>query len=52
MGFQKESLDGASIVNLCEVAEHFPHPKSSFEHIFSCNPSIVVMQTEIFDKPN
>jgi 2-polyprenyl-3-methyl-5-hydroxy-6-metoxy-1,4-benzoquinol methylase len=52
MGFQKASLDGAAIINLCEVAEHFSHPKSSFEHIFSCNPSVVVMQTEIFDKPN
>jgi hypothetical protein len=52
MGFQTETIDGASIINLCEVAEHFPHPKSSFEHIFSCNPKIVVVQTGIFDKPN
>lgn len=52
MGFQTETLEGASVINLCEVAEHFPNPKSSFEHIFSCNPSVVVMQTEIFNKPN
>ena len=52
MGFQTETLDDASIINLCEVAEHFPKPKSSFEHIFSCNPKIVVVKTGIFDKPN
>jgi hypothetical protein len=38
MGFQTETLEGASIINLCEVAEHFHNPKSSFEHIFSCKP--------------
>ena len=52
MGFQTKTIDGTSIINLCEVAEHFPHPKSSFEHIFSCNPKIVVVQTGIFEKPN
>lgn len=52
MGFQTGNLEGATVINLCEVAEHFPNPKSSFEHIFSCNPSVVVMQTEIFEKPN
>jgi len=34
MGFLTETLEDASIINLCEVAEHFPNPKSSFEHIF------------------
>lgn len=52
MGFQVETLDGASVINLCEVAEHFANPKSSFEHIFSSNADIVVVQTEMFDKPN
>jgi hypothetical protein len=52
MGFQTETLEGASIINLCEVAEHFPNPKSSFEHIFSCNPKVVVVQTGIFNEPN
>jgi Methyltransferase domain len=52
MGFQINTLDGASIINLCEVAEHFPDPKSSFDHIFSCKPNLVVVQTGFFDKPN
>ncbi|QWD75843.1 methyltransferase domain-containing protein [Polynucleobacter sp. MWH-UH24A] len=52
MGFQKENLEGAAIINLCEVAEHFPNPKSSFDNIFSCNPKIVVVQTGIFNEPD
>jgi hypothetical protein len=52
MGFLKDKLEDASIINLCEVAEHFQNPKSSFEHIFSSKPKIVVMQTGIFDLPS
>jgi len=52
MGFQTETIEGAAIINLCEVAEHFPNPKSSFEHIFSCNPKVVVVQTGIFNEPD
>ena len=52
MGFQVQDLNGASIINLCEVAEHFPDPKLSFDHIFSCNPNVVVVQTGLFDEPN
>jgi len=50
MGFQRDNLDEAKLINLCEVAEHFPYPQVSFEHIFSCNPQIVVVQTELFSK--
>lgn len=50
MGFQRNDLDGAKLINLCEVAEHFPNPQLSFEHIFSCSPQIVVVQTELFSK--
>ena len=52
MGFQTETLEDASVLNLCKVAEHFPNPRSSFKYIFSCNPSAIVMQTEIFEKLN
>lgn len=52
MGFQRTSLEGAQVINLCEVAEHFPDPKSSFEHIFSSNPQLVIVQTELFSEPN
>ena len=52
MGFQKNTLDDASIINVCEVAEHFTNPRSSFEDIFSCKPSIVIVQTGMFEKPN
>jgi len=51
MGFQAQTLDGASIINLCKVAEYFLNPKASFKHIFSCKLNVVV-QTGIFDKPN
>jgi hypothetical protein len=49
IGFQTETIEGAAIINLCEVAGHFPNPKSSFGHIFSCNPKIVAVQTRIFN---
>ena len=52
MGFQVQTLESAAIINLCEVAEHFPNPKSSFAHIFSCNPEVVVVQTGIFTEPD
>lgn len=52
MGFKKNGLEKASLINLCEVVEHFPNPKASFEHIFSCNPDVIVIQTELFDGQN
>ena len=48
MGFQRKKLGDAYVINMCEVAEHFPDPRSSFDHVFSCNPSMVIVQTEIF----
>lgn len=49
MGFQKHELEKTSVINLCEVVEHFPNPKASFEHIFSCDPDVIVIQTELFE---
>jgi hypothetical protein len=48
MGFLKDDLDGARIVNLCEVAEHFSDPRSSFDHVFSGRPDVVICATEIY----
>jgi hypothetical protein len=48
MGFLKNDLAGASIVNLCEVVEHFDDPKGSFDHIFSASPDVVICSTEIY----
>jgi hypothetical protein len=48
MGFLKDGLEGARIVNLCEVAEHFTDPRGSFDHIFSVSPDVVICATEIY----
>jgi len=49
IGFHTESLEGANVINLCEVAEHFDLPAKYFDQIFSCNPKILVMQTNILE---
>jgi hypothetical protein len=49
VGFMRTSLSGASVINLCEVAEHFDQPAKSFAEIFAPHPQLVVMQTGIQD---
>ncbi|MBU3610056.1 methyltransferase domain-containing protein [Polynucleobacter wuianus] len=50
LGFQKASLDGAGIINLCEVAEHFENPAQSFDELFANKPELLIVQTGIFEK--
>jgi SAM-dependent methyltransferase len=52
IGFHSDSLVGASVVNLSEVAEHFDHPGKYFDQIFSCGPELLIVQTNLFDNPN
>jgi SAM-dependent methyltransferase len=49
IGFQKTSLEGSGIINLCEVAEHFENPAKSFDELFTHRPEILVVQTDIFE---
>ena len=49
LGFQKTSLEGAEIINLCEVAEHFENPAKSFDELFANQPELLVVQTGIFE---
>lgn len=52
IGFHTDSLVDASIINLSEVAEHFDEPSKSFDHIFSCDPELLVVQTNLFESLN
>jgi hypothetical protein len=49
MGFHVDTLEGATVINLCEVAEHFDSPKKYFDEIFSHSPDILVMQTNLLE---
>lgn len=51
-GFHTDTTLNAEVINLCEVAEHFDKPIQYFDQIFSSNPKLLLMQTEIFDSPN
>ena len=52
MGFQAKNLDGAHIINLCEVVEHFSEPSFNFDEIFQVRPKLVIIQTGILEMPN
>lgn len=49
MGFHTDTLEGAAVINLCEVAEHFDHPLKYFDEIFSHKPDLMVMQTNLLE---
>ena len=49
IGFHTTTLEGAKVINLCEVAEHFDDPARYFDEIFSSGIDILVMQTGIFE---
>lgn len=51
-GFQVTDLEGAEVINLCEVVEHFSNPKLNFDEIFKHKPKLVIMQTGILESPN
>jgi len=52
IGFHINTTSNAEVINLCEVAEHFDNPLKYFDEIFSSNPKLLLMQTEIFDSQN
>ncbi|MBU3593078.1 methyltransferase domain-containing protein [Polynucleobacter sp. 71A-WALBACH] len=52
IGFHVASLEGATVINLSEVAEHFDKPAQYFDEIFSYQPEIVVAQTNLFEAQN
>lgn len=52
IGFHTKSLEGANVINLCEVAEHFDEPAKYFDQIFSSNPDLVIAQTVLFEELN
>lgn len=49
MGFHTDTLEGATVINLCEVAEHFERPLEYFDKIFSQKPDLLVMQTNLLE---
>ena len=52
IGFHTSTLEGATVINLCEVAEHFDSPIKYFDQIFSCNPDLLIMQTNLLETVN
>jgi hypothetical protein len=52
VGFRKDEITKNTLVNLCEVAEHFVEPATEFRKIFTNRPPAVVIQTEIMQQPD
>lgn len=52
LAYQTDDLRAARLVNLCEVVEHFDRPAESFQHVFSADPALVVVQTVPFTGPD
>lgn len=47
LGFQTDTLEGADVINLCEVVEHFDQPRQAFDDLFAAQPKIVIIQTGV-----
>lgn len=47
LGFKIDSIPANSMINLCEVAEHFVEPNLEFDRLFATDPAVLVIQTAL-----
>lgn len=51
LGFKIDSIPADSMINLCEVAEHFVEPRVEFDRLFATDPAVLVIQTALVGVP-
>lgn len=49
IAFHEHELLGGSIINACEVVQHFENPKDDFDKLFIHKPLIVIISTTLYN---